>query len=154
MTTNTETNDAEIPCEWTFAEAERPAPGCLRFRLNLKINTHRGVLIELDEVFDVRLPDSEAEMPLFQAEVERLYAERIDRRVKEALNRFVRREVESAGERADDADAPVLPSTTATETGGATPTAVVTAEKAEIEGEDQQLYFPEWGKDAPAGKAA
>jgi hypothetical protein len=128
MTETTQITEPEIPCEWTFAEAERPAAGYIRFRLNLKINTHRGVLIELDEEFDVRLPDNEAEMPLFQAEVERLYAERIDRRVKEAVNRFVREEVESADERADEADAPILPSTVSTETGGGAPTVVVTAE--------------------------
>jgi hypothetical protein len=104
--------------------------------------------------FDVRLPDNEAEMPLFQQQVERLFTERIELRVKEALNRFVREEVEAAGERADEADAPDIPTTSSTESGGATPTVVVTLETDGIDGDDRQLFFPEWGENTPAGKAA
>ena len=95
-------------------------------------------------------------MPLFQQEVERMFTERIELRVKEALNRFVREEVEAAGERADDADAPDIPTTASTQSGGATPTVVVTVEKAEIEGDDRQLFFPEFEHFVQdgAGKAA
>jgi hypothetical protein len=156
MTETTQTTEPETPSEWTFAEAERPTPACLRAHGKIRINTHRGVIIDLDEQFDIRLPDKEAEMPLLQEQAERLFTERIELRVKEALNRFVREEVEAAGERADEADAPDIPTTASTESGGGAPTVVVTVEKAEIAGDDRQLFFPEMETivQDQAGKAA
>ena len=157
MTTKTEIPETEIPSEWTFKEAEeRPAPGYLRVHGKIRIETHRGVILNLEEQFDLRLPDNEAEMPLFQQEVERLFTERIELRVKEALNRYVREEVEAAGERADDADAPDIATTASTESGGGAPTVVVTMETAGIDGKDRQLFFPEFEHfvQDQAGKAA
>jgi hypothetical protein len=71
-------------------------------------------------------------------------------------DRYVREEVEAAGERADDADAPTIPTTASTESIGATPTVVVTPETAAMEGEDRQLFFPEFEHfvQDEAGKAA